>query len=126
MSKTLSISKILQQIDVVKREYFARVEITSKRTHSYSSYKKKTSRAGEIEIPHYLDRLSIPIEAKRKLALIPEYIFYETKYQCEKKSKSGWKPDDPVKYFVGTAMRMAENKGHIINWRKYMQTKCAA
>lgn len=125
-TKIIGIPTHLIAMDLVKREYFKRIEVTSKVTHSSSRFPNSTSRAGLPQIPEYLKRLSIPLNAKIKLSLVPEYIFYETKYKCEKKSRSGWKPDDEIKYFVGMAMKMAENKGHKINWRTYMQLKGAA
>jgi hypothetical protein len=123
-SKIISIPEPLIMIDVVKREYFKRIEITSDITHSYSNYKSKTSRrTGPLVIPNYLQKLNISLDAKLKLSLVPEYIYQETKYQCQKKAKSGWKPDNEVKYLVGAAIRMAQNKGHKLEWEKYYQFK---
>lgn len=119
-TKTIFIPETKQQIDTVKQEYFKRVEATHRATHTYSIYKNITSRrTGEIEIPQYLRNLNIPIEAKLKLSLVPEYIYQETKYKCQKKAMTGWKPDKEVNYFVGTAINMAIEKGHSINWRTY-------
>jgi len=121
--KVIVISHHILQIDLIKREYFKRIEATATATHSYSSYRDTSRRPGLIEIPQYLKKLDIPLEAKLKLSLVPEYIYQETFYQCKKKSKTGWKPDDPIRYFVGTAMRMAENSGLRIDWGKYMKAR---
>jgi len=56
------------------------------------------------------------------LSLLPENIYQETLYQCEKKARSGFFPDDQVKYFVGTAVKMAQKNGIRIDWIKYYKT----
>lgn len=123
-TKILGIPPHLISIDVVKREYFKRIEITSKRTHSYSIYKKNTSMAGEIKkntliIPKLAQKLGYSEESCKKLALLPEYILEETLYQCKKRCKFGFQPVSEERYFVGTAFRMAKEKKIHINWREY-------
>lgn len=115
-TKTINIPLSKKQIDVTNRQYFKRVEATYRATHTYSKYKSNTSRPGEIKIPDYLRKKDIPIEAKLKLSLVSEHIYQEAYYQCQKKCKNGWKPNDPIAYFVGTAMRMAEKSGIFVDY----------
>ncbi len=119
-SKTLLISHSKRQIDVFKRQYFKRVEATHRATYTYSTFKKITSRkTGSLHISEHLKKLNISLDAKLKLSLVSENIFQETKYQCEKKSKTGWKPRDETKYFIGTALGIAKNRGFKLDWPAY-------
>lgn len=119
-SKTLLISTSKKQIDIDKRNYFKRVEATYRATHIYPSNKKLTGRpTGEIEIPHYLRKKEIPLEAKLKLSLISERTYIDCWESLKKKAKTGWKPDDELKYFTGTAIQMAIDRGEKLDWRKY-------
>jgi len=130
-TKILIVPDSFIQIDVINRKYFKRVEVTrgsegkvtSGGSHNTFNKKKETStEAGEIAIPHYLEKLPIPWDSKLKLSLLPENIYQETLYQCEKKARSGFFPDDQVKYFVGTAVKMAQKNGIRIDWIKYYKT----
>lgn len=119
-AKILFVGDSLLQIDLVNREYYKRVEVTHEVTHNITTKKKHTSRgAGEIPIPHYLERLKISRESKLKLSLLPEKIYQETLHTCKKLSASGWQPENGEKYFVGTAIRLAENQGIRPDWRRY-------
>jgi len=135
LSKTLLIPRIYQMIDVVKREYFARVEVTSKVTHSYSSNRRDTSRQKNgfgfsrkaeepkvLQIPDHIQSLDLPLEAKLKLSLVGQNIYEETKHQLQRKIGTGWKPANYLTYFVGTAINMAKDLGFPIAWKDYYHT----
>lgn len=122
-TKRIGIPSHLVLIDLYKREYFKRIEITSKRTHSYSIYRRGTSRASDLkkslEIPFYLQKCLIPEQAKQKLSLVSQATFEETKYQCKKMSMAGFVPTNDVQYFLETAFGIAKQRGEKIDWRKY-------
>ncbi len=123
-SKKICMPHSKQHIDVVNRKWFKTVRATHRATHTYNTYTKDTSsRTGEIAIPQYLGKLDISTDSKIKLSLVPEHIYQETLYQCQKKSKLGFKPECAEKYFVGTAIKMAEKMGLKIDWRSYYYTK---
>ena len=121
-SKILGIPQHLQQIDLVNREYFRRVEATYRATHSYSNIKKNTSKACEIKIPFYLEKKDLPLEVKLKLSLVPENVYQETYHQCKNRFKAGFRPRNDFKYFVDTALGIAKNNAIKINWPSYYRT----
>lgn len=127
-SKKIFIPHSKQQIDVIGRNYFKKIEATYRATYISSTYKKRTSKDGlsaskPLDIPIWLMNLKISQEAKLKLSLLPESIFQETHHQCKRKAKLGFKPENEENYFVGTAFKIAEKKGVTINWRSYYEGK---
>lgn len=139
--KTLAIPYSLQMIDVVNREYFKRVEITSKITHSYSSNIKRTSRekptgpthmgsknvkGGIIQIPPDIGKLDISFKNKLKLSLVDESIYYDTYEVCKKMSRNGKKIGNPESYFVGTAIQMAYDRKVWVDWAAYRRSLASA
>ena len=126
-TKVLSIPTHLLMMDVSKREYFKRVEITSERTHSYSKNRDITGRrTGEILTPHkFLENYNLrgmSPENLYKLSLVPEFIIHEARRKAIEIGKHGWRPKDPQSYVVGIALNMAKNAGLRIDWRSYYKT----
>lgn len=127
-TKYIIIPLHLLQMDLVKREYFRRVDITSKITHSYSRKPRITGTNGPVapkplDVPNWLEKLGISFDSKLKLSLLPESVFQETLYQCTKKAKQGFKPDNEERYFVGTAFRIAEKGGVKVDWKSYYASR---
>lgn len=123
-TKILGIPTHLIAMDLVNREYFKRIEVTSKVTHSSSRFPNTTSRTCRLKkeplvIPKLAQKLGYSEDSGKKLALVPEYILQETLYQCQKMGKRGFKPDKEERYFVETALKMAQDKGHKLEWRRF-------
>lgn len=129
-TKILGMPLHLCQMDVAKREYFKRVEVTSKVTYSYSRYRNITGMSGKVvrknlEIPKLAQKLGYSKDSSLKLALVPECVLQETLYQCKKLGKKGFRPNNEESYFVGMALKMAKKKGHKLDWRSYYATKAS-
>lgn len=127
-SKILGIPIHLQQMDLVNRQYFKRVEATYRATHSYSSYKRHTGVTStlkkESEIPFYLKKLGISNEQKHKLSVFPEFIFHEAFHICKRKANRGFIPErDEFQYFIGVAKKLSENHKVVPQWHKYYQSR---
>jgi hypothetical protein len=126
-TKILGIPLHLQSLDIVKREYFARIEITSKITHSYSRLPKRTSRGTgdsfhELQIPSYLEETKFTLEQRLKLSMIPENFYRNGIESVNYQIKKGRKIPDPCGYVVGAALRMAEKAGVFLDWKRYYST----
>lgn len=132
-SKILGVPTSLSQMDLSKREYYKKVEVTSEVTYSTNRCRRTTSRGAgglsddlfePILIPPHIKKLKdLPLEAKLKLSLVPEYIYQEALYSAKLQAKKGTKFTNEIGYVVGTAIRMAENQGYKIPWMKYYKTR---
>lgn len=134
-AKTIAIQDFLLSVDLAKREYFRRIELTAGLTHSYSSKLKNTSKgsAGSfcakrepppIKIAPHLEKLkNLPLDAKLKLSLLPEAYLQRALETAKYWHSNGKKFDDEVKYVVGTALKMAQKDKFPINWRSYYAYK---
>lgn len=151
-TKILSIPYHLIQLDVVKREYHAKVEVTSKVTHSKNNiYINTSSQTGDfqeskkkglgikhnmyyvksktnylITIPIKINSFKISYESKLKLSLLPENCVARAIEKCKWKAAHGFVLEDrskQEKYCVETAIKMAENEGYKIEWWKYYKMK---
>lgn len=131
LSKTLTIPKVLVQIDLVNREWFARIEITSKRTYSYFKYRDLTSRrAGEKRMCSLEEIQPSPLGQKfgysdegcLKLGLLPDFLQQEALRKSRDIGTSGWRPDNQERYFLGIAFQLAKDAGFKVNWPAYYQT----
>lgn len=128
-TKIIGIPLHLLQLNVVKREYFRRVEITPERTHSYSRLPRNTSREGpvakkQLEVPGWLmSKASFSHDSKLRLSLLPESVYQEASFQWKKKVSQGFKADNPEKYFVGMAFKIAEKKEIKVNWGSYYASR---
>jgi hypothetical protein len=124
-SKRILIHPTKRQIDVAGRCYFSQVRATHRATHTTTYQpKKSTSRVtSEIAIPQRVENMKISLDSKLKLSMVSEYIIQETIYQSQKKSKQGFKPNNAEKYFVETALKMAQKQGLKLDWRSYYFTK---
>lgn len=119
-SKIIGIPKHLLQMDLFNREYFKRVEATYRATHSYSKYKKITSKkAGTLQIPFYLQKLNISLDAKLKLSLVPQSIYQSALESAKADARKGKKVLNEERYLVGVALRMAQKQGVKLDWRAY-------
>ena len=129
-TKVIAIPTSLQKIDPFNREYFRKIETTSKVTYNYSNTKKFTSRAGEIkkglEISPWLKDRSYSLDNKRKLSLISCYSWEEAKRIYKQITQNGWVPGKPEKYFVEMALNIAKENREKILWRLYYDMKRAA
>lgn len=122
-SKTLLISTSKKQIDLYNRQYFKRVEATYRATHTYSTYKKRTSReTGTLDIAFYLRNLNISLDAKLKLSMVPEVIYRDALESAKSDAKKGKKFDNKERYLVGVAIKMAQKRGYPLNWGAYYRT----
>lgn len=132
-TKIIGIPVHLLSMDLINRQYFAKIERTSERTHSYSRLPKQTSEktgasSEEISIPDYLQRTKFSLEDKLKLSLIPENFYRNARESIDYQLKRGIKISDPYGYCVGAAIRMAEKSGVFIDWKRYygtLKTKAA-
>jgi len=126
-TKILSIPHHLIQIDLIKRKFFKKVEVTSEVTHSYSSYARHTSKASHlathhqknIEIPEIAIKLNCSRENSLKLGLLSEFILQETLHECKRVGKSGFRPQCEESYFVGIAMNIAKKQNFKVEWPRY-------
>lgn len=126
-SKIISIPLHLQQIDLVKKNYFRRVETTSRATRNYSNFTKKTSRTGypqkvDLKVPEIAHKLGFSLDSGLKLGLLTESILQETLYQAKQLGKKGFKPANEERYFVGMAFGIAKKEKFTPNWRAYYAT----
>jgi hypothetical protein len=126
-TKIIGIPTHLLALDLLNRQYFARIERTSKRTHSYSRLPKQTSgKTGdsfqEIHIPDYLQRTKFSLEDKLKLSMVPENFYRSARESTDYQLKRGMKITDPYGYCVGAALRMAEKAGVFLDWKRYYRT----
>ncbi len=123
-TKTIRMHEWLAMIDLVERQWFKRLEITSEITHSYLSRRIPTGRktggaVPPLVIPFYLQNLNISLDSKLKLSLVSEYTYQETLHICNKMAEKGFKPSNDEKYFVGMAINKAINKGEKLQWKSY-------
>lgn len=129
-TKILGIPTHLVLMDVNKREYFKRIEITSKRTHSSSRFPGITSRAGEkrkgLEIPAYLRKWRFSDDGKLILSLFTEYTFQESVHKYKITVASGWQPEQEERYFIGIARKIGKSRGERPDWRSYYQMRKSA
>ena len=123
-TKTIKMHDWLALIDLDKRQWFRRIEITSEITHSYLPNKRYTGgKTGgaipPLSIPNYLQNLRISLDSKLKLSLVSQHTYQETLHACKRKSEKGFFPKNEEKYFVGFALKMAMKKGEKIDWPSY-------
>lgn len=123
-TKTLFIPYHLLMIDVSKREYLRKLEVTSEVTHSYSSiYPRTRKKTGALEMPIRIQKMKISWENKVKLSLIPEKYLDWALESAKLDQKKGKIFTNPESYVVGTAIKMALKQKHPINWGLYFQHK---
>ena len=130
--KKILISHSKQQVDVKNRNYFKNVRTTTsssakathKATHTLYTEKKKTSKKEPclIAIRHFLKKKEIPLEVQLKLSMVSEYAYQETLFQCDKRAKKGFKPDDEFRYFAQVAIKIAIKNGEKLDWPSYFYT----
>lgn len=123
-TKTLGIPANLLATDVVNRQYFKRLEITSEITHSYSSYRTLTSKPkGEIlTVPLSVQKFNFSLQDGLKMALVPESVRQEALRTARKLGAQGWRPNNQGAYVAGIALNMAEKQGHKLDWKSYYRT----
>lgn len=131
-TKGLCICDHLLQVDVVKREYFKRVEVTSKVTHSYSRGSYLTSKPGE-KVTRPFEKLEPSLLGQKagfsndgclKMALYPESLQHEAGRICHNLAKNGWRPDvSEERYYLGTLHEIAKKYGHKPKWSLFYQKK---
>lgn len=127
-SKILNIPSHLLQLDIGKREYFKRVEVTSKVTHSLSRRHGNTSgKTGgfhlDLQIPEYLQKTRLSQEHKLKLALVSQRSYQEALEIAKFMYSKGKVQADKVEsYVVGTAIRLSEKYGEKLEWKRYYET----
>jgi hypothetical protein len=128
-SKILHLVNSIAQIDLVDRQYFKRVEITSQITHSYHSRRVFTSKTSHlakqqkepIKIPPLAIKMNFSSTNALKLGLVSECVVQETLYQCKKKGQAGFRPQNEESYFVGMAINIAKKRGEKLDWQAYYQ-----
>lgn len=124
------------QVQVNKRQYFRRTEVTTEVTHS-SSITKRNGKAGvffagleqkvgpPLNIPDYIEKTRLTKDHKLKLSLVPENFFRTALDITKAKHAKGLLPnDDPERierYVVGTALSLAKKHKHPIAWHKYYE-----
>lgn len=123
-SKTILISPSKTQLDVIKREYFKRVEATYGATHTYSIYKNITGRRkGEIlQPPKCVEKFGFELKDSLKMALVPEVTLQEALRKAKDLGKQGWRPDKDGPYLAGIAVNMAKNNGIALDWPSYYRS----
>lgn len=130
-AKAIFIPHHLMMIDVYKREYLKKLEVTSKVTHSsYIDMKLTSQRAGEIRKGSFkkLDpdpfgiKCGFSINGCLKMSLVSEATREEAKEVARKLGRQGWKPDNQETYFLGILFKIAKKKGERIDWPNYYQT----
>ncbi len=127
-SKTITFSKSNISLDLHNRQYFRRLEVTTRGTYIYSKDLKSTSRrtggaSPPLQIPFYLQKLNISLDSKLKLSMVSEHVYQETYHALKKRAKNGFSPQNDEKYFVGAAIKMAQNKGEKLPWKRYYATR---
>lgn len=132
-SKTILISDHLMSPEMYKNRGIKRVVFPYERatygaTHIKTSIKdKKTSTTGEFKpepkIQEHLKKLDIPFDAKLKLSTLSQDIYTKALESCQKKAVNGFKPDNPIAYFIGTAFKIAEKENFKPNWSVYYRGK---
>lgn len=126
-TKVIGIPIHLLSLDLIKRQYFAKIERTSERTHSYSRLPKHTSKETgdsfhELQIPDYLQKTKFSIEQRLKLSMIPENFYRNGIESVNYHLKNGVKIGDPAAYVVGAALNMAQKSGIKLDWKRYYKT----
>lgn len=124
-SKRVHMPHTKQQIDVNNRNYFKEVRATYKATHTIPTYRKNTGKkdTGLIDICQRFKKKEIPIEVQLKLSMVSEYARQEAFYQCQKKAKKGFKPDDEARYIAQVAIKIAVKNGEKLDWPSYFYTR---
>lgn len=127
-TKTSLIPHHLTQLNLVKRDWFKRTEVTPKVTHSYPSNRILTSKGNGENFkrknttldPSLLGRqLKMTNDGALKLALLPDAIQHEALRIAKQLGSQGWHPEKPEKYFLGIAFNLAKNQGLKIDWISY-------
>src|SRR5579885_3668138 len=118
-TKTLHISPVFVQIDLVNRKWFKRTEVTSEVTHSNISNRIFTGKAkGEIFKrknttldPSPLGReLKMSDDGALKLSLLPDAIQHEALRIAKQLGSQGWQPEKPEQYFLGIGFKIARER----------------
>jgi hypothetical protein len=128
-SKTMGVTAHIQQMDLVKQEWFRRVEVTSKVTHSYSNNKNITSGDGEKFKPKILashargKKFGFSKSGCIKLSLFSDSTIEEARRIMFNHGKSGWMPDGTCEsYYFGIAVKIARRKGEYLDWASFYYT----
>lgn len=90
--------------------------------HYWSGNQTGKSLPGLIEIPERINRYPLPYEIKVKLSMVPEGIFQNALDSYRWKKANGWNIRDENNYVAGSAIRMAQEKGIILDWKAYFRT----
>lgn len=124
-TKTLHIPLSKQQIDVVERKYFKRVEATYRATHTYITNKKITGKPSELKIKPFLLKYqdSFTHDQLLKLSLLPDSIVYESFDICKKNHSRGIEIKNPPQYCVEIAIKRTQLRGIPINYRQYYASR---
>lgn len=127
-TKVLHIFEQYLAIDIAKRQYFRRIEVTSKVTHSYSNNRTLTSRGTgeiateakeEIRIPQIAVELNFSRKNALKLGLVTESTLQEVLRKCKNLGSQGWKPKSAEAYMVGMAINLSKSRNESLDWKKF-------
>lgn len=135
-SKILCLVDSLVVLQISKRQYFRKTEVTTQVTHSSSKAKHKASGGlsflgiersenETLTIPDFLQKAKLSLDQKLKLSMLPESYYRRAIETTDYKMKSGKLPKDRERlnsYMVGAAIGMAKKDNYQIPWRKYYQS----
>lgn len=129
-TKIIGMCTYLVMMQLSKREYLKKLEVTSEVTHSSFSCKRITGKGKAasfckvLEIAKHVKDLAISLKNKLKLSSIDECYYHkarETANARHKKKKFESNAQYEA-YVVGTAVKMAMQDGKSIDWKTYYYT----
>lgn len=119
-TKIIGIPAHLVCLDVVNREYFKRIEVTSKVTHSSSRFPNSTSRkTGGLDVPLDVQKMKISFENKLKLSMVSEKVRQDALESAKLDHGKGKILANIENYVAGTAIKMAQKRGERLNWPEF-------
>lgn len=122
-------------IDVSRRQYSRKVEVTSKVTHSDSieirtsrvtgtiNFSKKGERQVKLDIPLWLEKKPFSHENKLKLSLCSHEAYSQAYSETGDRLNCGWKIGNMEDYLVESTIKIAQKRGEKLNWRSFYIAK---